>query len=212
MVQDTGVRPPDQLRTNTCVSPTTRMPPGPGLPCPRGGVGWLAARLKEQLAGGGRPYLLLQVEPLRVCGRAVRPGGDVCVQQQQEAAVWKGVHFRSGSSTSWEPWTALRPSARLTRVGAELRGQRLVVRQEGQQLHRQQHAGQGHVGTEAPWQQREHTLEPGTQADMDACPTPPLPHFSPEGQGTRPRRPDSEASRPPPSTGERALPAPDGCG
>lgn len=53
--------------------------------------------------------------------------------------------------------------ARFTRVGAELRHELLVVHEQGQEPHCQQHAGQGSLWAEARRQYREHALEPITQ-------------------------------------------------
>lgn len=107
------------------------------------------------------------------------------------------------------------PPLPLTRAGAELRCQRLVVCQEGQELHCQQHARQGDVWAEAPWQQREHTLEPEMQAQRLAPPpTPQLTSTSrpreQEAHAGRADRPGSEAGQPPPGR-ERVGTAPLGC-
>lgn len=55
------------------------------------------------------------------------------------------------------------PLACFTRVGAELSCELLMVHQEGQELNRQQHAGQRCLWAQALRQHPEHALEPKTQ-------------------------------------------------
>lgn len=158
---------------------------------------------------GGKPstkglwcfHLLLQLQPLCLGGGCVRSRCDVHVQQQQEAAFWKGGPSRH-SGSALPPDTQALPShpppevqaarglrrclahpchlpplqpagavwarapdplACFTRVGAELSCELLMVHQEGQELNRQQHAGQRCLWAQALRQHPEHALEPKTQ-------------------------------------------------